>query len=109
MADFEDFEGEAASIALEIERKLIALGIDWHDESALKLLANEALQYDCARSFPGLGHGGENQLARMELCGLIGLMNTTMTEGANDNKLLHGSEVWKALAKALWAVKGSAA
>jgi len=108
MADFEDFGGTAASIALQIERKLIALGIDWHDESALKILANEALQYDKSKSFPGLQDGGENQLAHMELCGLIALMNKTMTEGANDDRQIHGSDVWKALAKALWSEKGTA-
>jgi hypothetical protein len=108
VADFEDFGGTAASIALQIERKLIALGIDWQDESALRLLAADAMQYDGSTSFPGLGHGGETQLARMELCGLIGLMNKTITEGANDDQHIHGSDAWKALAKALWSVKGNA-
>ncbi|HSD37375.1 MAG TPA: hypothetical protein VLC92_07680 [Rhodocyclaceae bacterium] len=108
MADFEDFGATAASIALQIERKLIALGVDWHDESALKQLAADAMQYDSSKTFPGLENGGETQLARMELCGLIGLMNATIAEGANDDQRIHGSDAWKALAKALWSEKGNA-
>ena len=108
MADFEDFHTTAADIVLQIERNMVALGIDWHDESALKKLATEALQYDKSKSFPGLQNGGEQQLAHMELCGLIALMNQTMAEGANDDRQVHGSEAWKALAKALWSEKGAA-
>ena len=108
MADFEDFDATAASIGLQIERKLVALGIDWQDESALRTLAAEALQYDNTRSFPGLQKGGQDQLAYMELCGLIALMNKTMAEGADDDRHVHGGDVWKALAKALWLAKGAA-
>jgi len=107
VADFENYAGTAASIVLQIERKLVALNIDWHDESALKRLANEALQYDKSRTFPGLENGGAEQLAHMELCGLIALMNKTITEGADSGQDIHGNEIWKALAKALWAEKGA--
>lgn len=108
MPDFENYSGTAANIALQIERKLIALGIDWRDEAALKSLAKEALEYDKATTFPGLDGAGEEQLVRMELCGLIALMFHTMTEGATDGQYIHGTEVWKALGRAMWAVKGPA-
>ncbi|MDB5799738.1 MAG: hypothetical protein JWL63_677 [Rhodocyclales bacterium] len=107
MADFEDYAGTAASIALEIERKLITLNIDWHDPVALKQLASEALQYDKNRKFPGLEAAAPGQLAHMELCGLIALMHRTIGEGAVDGQSIHGNDAWKALARALWAEKGS--
>jgi hypothetical protein len=105
MADFENYAGTAANIALQIERKLVVLNVDWHDEAALRRLAHEALQYDKNQKFPGFEHGGADQLAHMEICGLIALMNKTITEGAIDGQDIHGSEVWKALAKVLWAEK----
>ena len=108
MADFEHYSSTANGIALEIERKLVALNIDWHDDSAMRQLASEALKYDKERKFPGLEKGGADQLAHMELCGLIALMHGTIAEGAIDGQDIHGSEAWKALARALWAVKGPA-
>jgi hypothetical protein len=105
MADFEHYAGTAANIALEIERKMAALNIDWHDEAAMKALANDALQYNKDQKFPGLGVAPTGQLAHMELCGLIALMNGTITEGALDGQAIHGSDAWKALAKALWSEK----
>ena len=107
MPDFENYAGTAANIVLRIEQKLVALRIDWQDQSAMRRLAVEALDYDRTRNFPGLDNGGIEQMAHMELCGLIGLMNATITEGANEGQDIHGNDVWKALAKALWAVKES--
>lgn len=108
VADFEHYTGTAANISLEIERKLVTLGIDWQDDAALRHLAGEALQYDKSRTFPGLHSAEPGELAHMELCGLIALMFGTITEGANDGQDIHGSDVWKALARALWAEKGAA-
>ncbi|MDB5815591.1 MAG: hypothetical protein JWN23_2708 [Rhodocyclales bacterium] len=107
MADFEHYVGTASNIALEIERKMATLNIDWHDEAAMRALANEALQYNKDQKFAGLGTAPAGQLARMELCGLIALMNTTIGEGALDGQAIHGSDAWKALARALWAEKPS--
>ena len=107
MADFEDHAGTAASIALEIERKMVALNIDWHDEAAMKRLASDALCYDKDKKFPGLQASQQGELARMELCGLIALMHQTIAEGAEDGLAVHGNEAWKALARALWAEKSA--
>ncbi|MEC5385050.1 hypothetical protein VVD49_04905 [Uliginosibacterium sp. H3] len=108
MADFEDHVGASAGISLEIERKLVALGVDWQDESALRQVAGEVLQYDASTTVEGVDKGGDRKLVFMELCGLIGLMNTTLAESATDGQQAHGRDSWKALAKALWAAKGSA-
>jgi hypothetical protein len=105
MADFEHYHGTASNIALEIERKLIALGLDWQDSAAMYQLANEALASDSHASFAGLHTASPEDLARIQLFGLIGLMLRTMEEGADSGQEIHGSEVWKSLAKALWAAK----
>ena len=105
MADFEHYSDTANRIALEVERKLVALNIDWHDDSAMQQLAAEALEYDKSRKFPGLEKSSAGQLAHMELCGLIALMHDTIAEGAIDGQEVHGSDAWKALARALWTVK----
>lgn len=105
MADFENHAAAAAGITAEIERKLVALSIDWRDGMAMRQLAREALTYDKSQTFPGIGIAPVGQLTRMELCGLIGLMLATMTEGAQKGEELHGSDAWKALARALWEEK----
>lgn len=106
MADFEHFSETAANICRQIERKLIALNIDWHDESALRTLAEEALAAGKADRFVGLEQEGSAEiLARIELRGLVALMLRTMEEGAVDGQHIHGDESWKALARALWVAK----
>lgn len=103
MADFENYEGTAANIALEIERKLIALGVDYRDTHALRGLAREAFEYEkgSRTGMPAMG----SEKSKVELYGLIGLMFTTMREGAQHGRQLHGSDAWKAMAKAMWAEK----
>ncbi|MBK9218201.1 MAG: hypothetical protein RJA63_337 [Pseudomonadota bacterium] len=103
MAQFEDHQGDALDISREIARKLIVLGIDWADSRAMREIAHEALRYSADRN---------NELAerpsraKLELFGLIGLMLRTMEEGADRGSHIHGSDVWKAMAKALWEEKG---
>jgi hypothetical protein len=103
MPEYEDYEGTAAWIELEIERKLVILGVDWHDEGAMRALAKEAL------AFNGTGNGGGDKsvdtIARVELYGLIGLMLRTMEESAGIGREVHGRDAWKAVARALWAEK----
>ncbi|HEX5127317.1 MAG TPA: hypothetical protein VFW00_11300 [Rhodocyclaceae bacterium] len=101
MTDFENYTGTASRVALEIERKLIALGIDWHDDLKLREFAREALSFDASH----IKQGDAKQAARIECYGLIGLMLKTMEESAENGYEVHGSDVWKALARALWLEK----
>ncbi len=105
MADFEHHSGTASNISLEIERKLIALGLDWQDSAAMRSLAEEALGTETHAGFAGLHRAAPEDLARMQLFGLIGLMLRTMEESAVSGQEIHGGDAWKSLAKALWAVK----
>lgn len=105
MADFEQFNDVSAGICTEIERKLIALNIDWHDETGLRALAREALSYDPAKGFDIADAGNPERLARLQLYGLVGLMLKTMEGSAQEGREIHGSDAWKAFAHALWSEK----
>lgn len=104
MSEFEDQQRDAGEICSEIARTLIGLGIDWEDDTAIRMLAREALKFNPQHA-PHLEQGDMKERAKRKLFGLIALMFRTMQEGAEVNEMIHGSAVWKALAKALWAEK----
>ena len=108
MAGFEDYERNVREIELEIERKGIALGIDWNDEPQVRALAREALAYHSA---PGtLAHGAPDDFAlkaRIDLFGLASLMLQTMEESATLGMESHGGAVWKSFWRALWEEAGA--
>ena len=108
MAAFENYAREAQEIEREIERKGLILGIDWSDDTQVRLLAQEAL----ACRDPGDGPLGKpndpRALAKMELFGLAQLMLTVMRESADDGLLTHGGDAWKSFARALWAEQETA-
>lgn len=107
MAGFENYARDTAEIEAEIVRKGIALGIDWNDEGALRLLAREALAFKPAAAHLSASAGLDyQQLARIELFGLAGVMLKTMTESAGEGLETHGGPAWKAFARALWAEVG---
>ena len=106
MADFELHTEQAREIEREIERKGIALGIDWSNEVQVRELAHEAMQHFAehlhrASSTPH----DRKQMAKVELFGLAALMLQTMTESAMRGFETHGGDAWKAFARALWAEK----
>lgn len=105
MAQFEDQQGDALDISRQIARDLVVLGIDWNDPAAMREIAREALSYKAVR-VAGAPHSAEPlSRTKLELFGLIGLMLKTMEEGAEYGNHIHGSDVWKAMAKALWEQK----
>ena len=105
MAEFEDQQGDALDISHEIAGKLVALGVDWNDEAQMRVIAREALEFSSSKQNSLLASGEPVSRLKLELFGLIGLMLKTMEEGASFGGHIHGNEVWKALAKALWEEK----
>jgi len=101
MSGFENFNAEAASIELELERKGVMLGIDWDNAEQVRLLARAAL--DCKTDAPGCGSEAIDERTRVELFGLAQLMLKVMTESAGEHMHTHGGRVWKNFARALWA------
>jgi hypothetical protein len=104
MSGFEDYARDTREIELEIERRGIALGIDWQDEVQVRALAREALEHsaDDAR-LAATSPVDYRLLAKVDLFGLAGIMLKTMEESAREGIESHGGEAWKAFAKALWA------
>lgn len=100
MAGFENYAEEVRLLEVEIERRGIALGIDWDDTSAVTAIAREALDHQGSALIPA--DTDPQAMARLELRGLAGLMLRVMTKGAELNLHLHGGRAWKALGGALW-------
>jgi hypothetical protein len=103
MSGFENYARELREIETEIERKGIALGIDWNDEPQVRALAREAIDHSAADLKRAASHPEDHQLhAKVELFGLAQLMLKTMEETADVGFQTHGGKVWKAFGRALW-------
>ncbi len=104
MSGFENYSQDTRAMELEIERKGIALGIDWSDEVQVRALAREALDFKPDAVHLAADHQVDpQQMARLDLFGLAGLMLKTMQESAELGFESHGGDAWKAFARALWA------
>ncbi|MDQ7988816.1 MAG: hypothetical protein REI09_04195 [Candidatus Dactylopiibacterium sp.] len=108
MAEFEDQQGNALQISGELARCLVALRVDWRDDGAMRALAREALAFDPGSVSQPVDPSDVETHARRKFFGLIALMLRTMEESADEGFLVHGTDVWKAVARALWAEKGDA-
>lgn len=100
--DLTYYQKETSELSKEIERKLVMVGLDWSDEGLMRDLAREVLS-GSVRMGMGENETNREKAARVELFGLIGLMNKVMCEAAEHGTVVHGSDAWKAIAKALWA------
>jgi len=101
MAGFENYALEADQLEREIERKGVALGIDWSNAIEVRLLARDALA--CRVTSADFSSDDTEQRTRVELFGLAQLMLKVMEESAGHNIHTHGGAVWKSFAQALWA------
>jgi hypothetical protein len=100
VSGFENFSRQAEQIELEIERKGIALGIDWNDPITVAALAHDALAYRADQGEPS--HDDPHRHARCELFGLAHLMLQVMEESAREQVHTHGGPIWKIFGRALW-------
>ncbi len=100
MSVFENYAREAGELEREFMRLGIALGIDWEDPVAVRLLAREALACKPAETE---GRRSPLELARLKLFGLANVMLKVMAGSAVEDMQTHGGPVWKAFARALWA------
>lgn len=103
MSGFENYRREALEIEQEIERKGIALGVDWSDQVQVRALAREALDHGASETHAAaIDNHDRHALTKAELFGLAALMLKTMEQSAQDGMLTHGGPTWKAFGKALW-------
>lgn len=106
MIEFLHLGEDADAIGVEIERRGLILGIDWDDEVAVREIARQALSKVARDEVRKEALAGDHlAMARLDLFGLAGLMLKVMEESADDGRLAHGNQAWKALARALWAEK----
>lgn len=105
MSQLENQQADALQISNELARCLIAMGVDWNDPLELRALAREALSYKPGQIGQPLAVTDFEAHARIKFYGLVALMFQTMEEGAQEGEHVHGSELWKSLARALWAEK----
>jgi hypothetical protein len=104
MAGFENYSQEIREIEQEIERKGIALGINWDDDAQVRSLAREALDHATGDMKISATDPVDTRLmAKLDLFGLAGIMLRTMEESATVGVESHGGPAWKAFARALWA------
>jgi hypothetical protein len=101
MSGFENFSAQASQIELEIERKGIALGIDWTDPLEVANLARQAIA--CRPDELAKNFDDPQTRARYELFGLAQLMLQVMRESAQEHVLTHGGSTWKIFGRALWS------
>ena len=103
MGLFENYRQEADAIEKEIERKGVALGIDWSDEVQVRALAREALADAGGAASQAARHlDDRDALTRAELFGLAALMLKTMEQSAQEGMHTHGGPIWKTFGRALW-------
>ena len=102
MSQLENHWDEVAQIEIALMRKMIALGLDWHDAMAMKQLASECKVFGPADAEAAYASRDQSRITRAELFSLASVMLQTMENASNESRLVHGGEVWKAFGKYLY-------
>lgn len=102
MSQIENHWSEVSQIETELMRHMIALGLDWHDDAAMTLLANECKTFGPGNAQAAYASKDRQLITKAELFGLVSTMLLTMESAAHENRDVHGGEVWKALGKHLY-------
>ncbi|MFA6922244.1 MAG: hypothetical protein WC216_10400 [Gallionella sp.] len=103
MSQIEHHSNEIAQIEIELMRKMIALGIDWHDASAMKQLAAECKVFGPENAKAAYASDDQTRKTRAELFSLASLMIQTMENATLEGRDVHGGEVWKAFGRHLYS------
>lgn len=102
MSQIENHWEEVAQLETGLMRKMIALGIDWHDASAMKRLASECKVFGPSDVQAAYASNDPQQITKAELFSLVSLMIQTMENAVLEGRDVHGGEVWKAFGKHLY-------
>lgn len=103
MSEIENQWDEVVQIELELMRHMVALGIDWHDEMAMRQLAAECKSFGPANVKAAYASHDQRLITKAELFGLASIMLRTMESAANDQRDVHGGEIWKAFGRHLYS------
>ena len=102
MSQIEDHKTETSLIEKELMRKMLALGLDWHDDATMKKLASECKVFGPEQAQAAFASNEGEAKTKAELFVLASLMMKTMANAANESREVHGGEVWKAFGKHLY-------
>jgi hypothetical protein len=102
MSQIENHWDEVKQIETELMRKMIALGLGWHDKEAMMKLASECKVFFPADAQAAYASHDRELITKAELFALASLMIHTMKGAALDEREGHGGEVWKAFSKHLY-------
>lgn len=102
MSQIENHWDEVSQIETELMRHMIALGLDWHDETAMARLATECKTFGPANAQAAYASNDRQRKTKAELFALTSVMIRTMESAARDDRDVHAGEVWKAFGKYLY-------
>ena len=102
MSQIENHYDEVSRIETELQRHMIALGLDWHDEAKMIQLAAECKAFKSANAQAAYASKDRTLKTKAELFALASIMLKTMASAADDNREVHAGEVWKAFGKHLY-------
>lgn len=102
MSQIENHWGEVANIETALMRKMIALGLDWHDEVTMRQLAAECKTFGPAQVEAAYASNDQSRITKAELFSLASLMIQTMENATIERRDVHGGEVWKAFGRHLY-------
>ena len=102
MSQIEHHGAEVSNIEIELMRKMVALGLDWHDEAVMRQLATECKAFGPADAKAAYASNDRERMTKAQLFALASLMIRTMESAALEGREVHGGEVWKAFGKHLY-------
>lgn len=102
MSQIDHHSAEVSHIETELMRRMIALGLDWHDESAMMQLALQCKAFGPADAQAAYASQDYAQISKAEIFALASMMLRTMESAALEGREVHGGEVWKAFGKHLY-------
>lgn len=103
MSQIENHWDEVAQIETQIMRKMIALGLDWHDATEMRLLADECKVFGPSDVQAAYASNDQSRITKAELFSLASIMIQTMENATLESRDVHGGEVWKAFGRHLYS------
>ena len=102
MSQIENHWNETSHIETELMRKMVVLGLDWHDEAAMAQLASECKVFGPADAKAAYASNDLQRITKAKFFALVSLMLNTMENAAQEGRDVHGGEVWKAFGRHLY-------
>jgi len=99
MSQVEHHWSEVSQIEIELRRRMIALGLDWHDEAVMAQLSSECKAFGPDNAQAAYASHEQRLITKAELFGLVMVLIRTMQNAVLEEREVHGGEVWEAFGK----------